>query len=228
MRSVKQSVREASHSVPTQATTHQPQRSTENREGGCTLFQVCSFYLTLLVHLPTSKKTSSSCSSGSDTNDDDDSGNHVTSLIRKRKRTPLANSASYKRQSRSLDIHFSKRQKPFPSRKRPLSSRLSDPRLALGAQASGCAIEMRYGEDSSDESSGGSDNRGRRRRKGPNSMASRQASVSCSSRSNAKNSSSNLAPSHASWRTKRLAEYILPRKTHWRLLNIAFKILLFI
>lgn len=70
MRSVKQWAREASHSVPTQATTHQPQHPTKKRaerEGGHTLFEVCSFYLTLPVHLPTSKSTSSSSSSGSDT-----------------------------------------------------------------------------------------------------------------------------------------------------------------
>ncbi|RYO04410.1 hypothetical protein AA0121_g12780 [Alternaria tenuissima] len=209
MRSVKQWVREASHSVPTQATTHQPQHPTEKRAER-------------EVHLPTSKSTSSSSSSGSDTNDDDDSGNHITPLIHKRKRTLPAYSASYKRQSRIPDIHSARRQKPFPSRKRPFSSRLTNTRLASGAQSSSCDIKMRYGENSSGESSGGSDNRSRHRRKGPNSMASEQASVSCSSRSNAENSSFNLAPSHANWRTKRSAEYISPGKTQWRLTDIAF------
>lgn len=208
MRSVKQSAREASHSVPTQATRNEPQHTTEERAER-------------EVHLPTSESTSSSSSSGSDTNNNNDGSNHIKPLIRKRKRPPPANSASYKRQSQSPNIHSTRRHKSFTSRKRPLSSRLSNTRLVSGAQSSGFDIEMRYGEHSSDESSGGSDNRGCHRRVGRSSMAGRQASVSCSSRSNAENASF-LAPSHARWGTKRYTEYNSPGKPRWCLSDITF------
>jgi hypothetical protein len=161
--------------------------------------------------------------SGSSRESDTDADNHddkfTNLLTRKRKTTTPANSASRKRQSRGLDRHPTKRQEPSLFRKRHLSPRKSDTRLASGAPYSDRDTGIFYGDESIDESSGGSDNRDCYRRKGPKPIATRQASVSCSSRSN---TLSNPALPHAVWKQKRSAKCNLPGKAQWHPSDITF------
>lgn len=80
---------------------------------------------------------------------------------------------------------------------------------------------MRCSEDSSDESSGRSDNRGRDLQKRPKSTAIKQSGVSCA-QSNAKNPLSTHASSHAIWEMRRSAKDSSPGKAQWHLSDITF------
>ncbi|KAF2475404.1 uncharacterized protein BDR25DRAFT_310783 [Lindgomyces ingoldianus] len=207
---IEQLTEEAFRCIHMKATAHQ--RPTETR-------------------LPTIESTSSGSSSGSDTDDDDHNGKHTTSLTRKRKRSPPANNASHKRQSREPNTTLkpsttctkpsARRQNLSLPQEKAVSNHVSDARLASAAQSSVCDTKMCCGKDSSAESSEGSGEWGRHLRKGRKPMGSNQGSVWCS-RLNAKNPSSTPAPLHANRKTRLSAKGVSPGQIQWHLLDIAF------
>ncbi|KAF2175642.1 hypothetical protein K469DRAFT_756078 [Zopfia rhizophila CBS 207.26] len=149
---------EAINRTGTQTTpTHQPQRPVYKKAKEQGKFP-------LRVNISSS---SSSSSNGFDNDtDDDDSVDHTTWLTRKRKRSPPAkrhsqmpNTAS--KQRRKHAAHSARQQKPSTPRGRPFSSRSSAPQPLSAAQHSGYDTKICYSDESSDDSSEESGDRGR-------------------------------------------------------------------